>query len=140
MRTRSMFKAMMAVAAVSLMGCGGSPLIGSWGRTFPGASMDVNLSLRFQADQTVNYSYSVTGCTGEIRFSGQTWTATATQVTINGNATCAGSVTCNGAAGMVTLDCSTPGISAGVAPGTSGYSLSNNNMTLTLDTNTFTRQ
>jgi hypothetical protein len=103
---------------------GGNPLEGTWLYTTP-TGPSLSESITFGPGGALTLTLTAADCSGQETLSGVSWTATATQVTVSGSASCSGSLDCLGGPG-----------GCGTAPTaietTCGYALSNNDDVLTL--------
>ncbi len=129
----------LGVLALTAAGCSSNPLVGRWTATNSGGGVQTTVTMTLggggNADATI---VGMGACTGTMTFTGATWTSTATAITFAGMSTCAGMVMCTIAGTTVNVDCSMAG-NLNATSGTHSYTLSNSNMTLVVDTSTFTR-
>lgn len=118
-------------------GCGStstaeqSSLVGSWTETVTQNGAGVTDTVHLNGDGSASWELSVASstqgvsCSGSFTITGSTWTSTGTDITLSeSNAKCSGTITCAG----VPIDCST----FTAQSGTCGYTLSDDDATLTL--------
>lgn len=125
---------LLASTAIAVVGtgCGGggssNPLVGEWTRAVTSGTTTITETIHVNSDGSLSYTLtgSSSGCSGSQTYTGFTWAATSSSVTVSGTAACSGTITC----GTVSVACSTT--ASGVSNGSCTYSLIANDDTLTL--------
>jgi hypothetical protein len=124
-----------ALGAAASGGCshGTSPLDGNW--VFDEVSSSgvmITVLYAFKSDGTFKYSVlAYPGCTGSLSYTGLTWSATSTQISLSGTNACSGSITCTSSGNVQNATCADFG--NGLPTGAEAtYELSADGNTLTL--------
>ena len=109
---------------------GSTGLAGTWTTNVTSGGVTLAVSVDLQSGGGVIFSETYGGsCSGSFTFTGSSWSATSTLITLSGTPTCAGSGSCSEFGQTTSLTCANE-----TAPfnGTVGYSPSSDGSTLTL--------